>query len=57
MKYLQEIMTAHFGMQEKWLPSAKEEGIGNNIFISKDFYENKNKCLILIQGIGKVQPG
>lgn len=48
-------------MIEKWLPlpedCEKNEKPANNIFVSKDFETNQNKCLVLIQGTGPVRAG
>jgi len=44
-------------MNEVWLPADDSTGPKANIFLSQDFYTNKNKCLVLIQGTGAVRAG
>jgi len=61
--YIQKRMVSDFGMQEVLLPVTEKERKGipehcrNNIFITKDVYENKNKLMLLIQGSGAVRAG
>jgi len=51
-------MKTDFKMQEVWLPvTAKPSEPKSNVFISSDFYTNKERCLILIQGTGSVRAG
>lgn len=51
-------MKQDYQMHEIWLPeTAKPAEAKSNVFISKDFYTNTNRCLVLIQGTGSVRAG
>ena len=55
---IQQIMKRDFQMQELWLPeTAKPTEPKCNVFVSKDFFTNTERCLILIQGTGSVRAG
>ena len=67
ISYIQALLKTHFQMEELFLPlSLKPKSSKppkspkkpqSNIFLSKDFYKNKNACLLLIQGTGPVRAG
>ena len=56
--YIQQEMKEKYGMKEVWIGGGESgKGPKCNIFISNDFYTNKGRCLILIQGMGAVRAG
>ena len=56
--YIQQTMKVKYEMQEVWIgDSSDPNGPKCNIFISKDFYQNTGRCLVLIQGTGAVRAG
>lgn len=49
-------MKQQYHMQEEWIP--EQDGDQQcQIYLSKDFYTNDKKCLVLIQGTGSVRAG
>lgn len=54
---IQQIMKTDFKMKEIWLPDSPTIQAKCNVFVSDDFYTNKERCLILIQGTGSVRAG
>ena len=47
--YVQQMMKKRFGMIETWIGDArKKNGPKCNVFVSKDFYTNTGRCLVLI---------
>ena len=60
IEFIQEILKKRLNSKEVFVP-LPEDNQGrpgaNNIFISEDFYQNAEKCLICIQGTGEVRAG
>ena len=51
-------MKTRYNMNEVWVGDKSDpDGPKVNIFLSDDFYTNKNHCLVLIQGTGKCRAG
>jgi hypothetical protein len=48
-------MVQEFGMREIWVPEGEENQV--NIFVSRDWEDNTNKGMIIIQGAGQVRAG
>ncbi|CAG9320137.1 unnamed protein product [Blepharisma stoltei] len=59
LNYIQEKLVSFYNLDEVQIPLAKHYNGSNkcNIFHSKDWFSNRNKGLILIQGTGAVRAG
>ena len=57
LSYIQEVLKVKYHLQELWIPEEGPEGRQCNIFISPDFEQNTERCLLLIQGAGAVRAG
>lgn len=53
--YVQCKLKDLFGLQELWLPADNANQV--NVFITPDFFDNIEKCLVIIQGAGEVRAG
>ena len=58
-RYVQDQMCRQYGMKEKLIPKKKISGNGPrcNIFLSKNWFGDCKKALLLIQGAGAVRAG
>ena len=54
---IQQLMKKEYQFEEIWLPTPFPDGPKSNIFVSKDFYTNTDRCLILILDTGAVRAG
>ena len=50
-------MKVKYAMKEVWIGGGRADAPRCNIFLSDDFYTNRGRCIVLIQGIGSVRAG